>query len=1455
MVRSEASPALGRKKARNFFARLSPREKKKKMANRPRFKYPDFNLDVSKGNIPDGPGDIEAYFGKSKYENFKASENMPVDALTLQKAYEGNNTFITNILHLNFVNGDGWWAGLLPVRRVEGMNQDWAIITYPRQSMEPAPEETTPRLVKFSKEDHSESLTRYSIGAKAYHDFYKTAEGQASIEADMGAMVSGGWIAAKLLVSQAVFNSKMHWQEYQKQYGPSYGSVMDALADEINLYGALSKDEKGIYKLHSYAEEVTKEANPPFDMIIVGKGSLNFIVFSGSYETESFRRGESVTQQRLTLGSKSVTNLFPGITIYEDEVFALTNVGPDEINQFTRISMIGRYFMVDGSDFGQHMKEYPTAKMLSVDAVSMDIDDWRRFGINTLIDSNMRWKEDGTLTDSLARLAQDPDAVLQRSGSMKLHDPAYLDPYIWLDDAGQYHTIKHWGDMDKAFLSFEQTKLHGEMAAKNIMASLTDDQRKDFRELQTLKERLYTVPDVLEESFQGYVFATTASPENRTGGADFAKYNSFMLKPNRFGSSQIPHVDRTPRQSNNAAGAELDLPNGALYVKEGQKRLYIWAIYPETISGSTHSFRVNDPFTKNEGTTTSNAARNLPAARFSSFTPFSQPDVPYAYITAPFDAFGAVDTKGRAPWFDDHINVASAWHSVGWQRIKGTAGEGTAVTGGIQPPRLVRAPPIPFGAGLISGLRQLSQMHAEGDCRGWNETICTEAAKGIRVMDEIASMFKKMYPECELMNEKYVPYYMRSTDKNTNVTNSIFANLWDSVKYPLWARIPRVNKNTLANGEEMTILVTDIRDTKGTVRGIEEENLRDIKVAMGFTANDRGAMSLRTELGGTVPVAEPGAVDALIRDVVNSDRIDPGLLNTLKDSERGNAATKLFKTYSSSSQTGLGQAYKNHLATKHGVANADMSFAWFVDKELLAIGRRSGINAAVKVFNTVLGLALAAVHGVSPKRYTAEQLAQVVAAAEHMGSQDISREDDNNNAADKLIEDAQSGSGSKSPFINTRLAISPDSFSHLYDLVKDADSNDIIIVQSANSVVRPSDPRNASKPAAGHSPLTINPLDSDAVKAAQASFQFAKAPGSGRGRGLESTTLTHESLIREFANLGGLEYNDEDDTGLDSNPYTRKRKRHIPDSMTEDVTGPLYENITEKKWLVRRFEAMSKDLAGNDLARMAAHLLCLTRVTKKSLKDMIKADLPIPDSCYIIAQPFVQIRTSAGVWAVKGPATGETAYNYEDVVLQFNGQNKTWHMHYTIWMNAAVYDPTMLLIIKDIRFEGYIGGMDGTINTEGDLKDWDPTSIDWARVKSCFVFSCGSLFTRNVARQVANPLCLFGKYDPRALPVNFANRNRVFDPDGPLWPSFPFYNLIWGFTDMNNMTLLNNTSYAGLKESTYVTGLMPMCNHRTYDPNTGDWTKEITGTGHLDCLKPPMLQILNGKVQFRCDKQ
>jgi hypothetical protein len=936
--------------------------------------------------------------------------------------------------------------------------------------------------------------------------------------------------------------------------------------------------------------------------------------------------------------------------------------------------------------------------------------------------------------------------------------------------------------------------------------------------------RLYDVENPLDESIQGFVLAVTTNPENRKYKEGFARQPSFMLKANRHGSVNLPYVDKDLKKTNPVSSVTLpnglDIQTGVLYIKEAGINKYLWAVERETGTRFT--------------ITTSAGDRPVTIVNTSEVT-----GLPAQYIFAPIDAFGNINSQGRSEGISATFgSVASRYERDVEEKDRSERNfqEWVARNGvGYRAPRLVAAPALPFGYGNVSGLRVLAGLHSEGQYRGWEKETCREAFAAVRAMDTLAAIARRVYPMCELWNEKYTPIFMRSADKKLNESTAVLASLFDRIKDPIWCKIPIKQE---VDEIDRFVIGEGLVDTEARPINLEfnVEEITDIARDFGYDGMD----ALRDETRKD------------IARVLQSDDITPQLREALKNEDQRKA---LVAAYSSKTKTNLGHAYADLLKEKGLEENPSTSIASFMEHEVIPTMKSTAVNSeqrlqrAVLVFNAVLGVALAS--SLSNKRsshHTSKSISELIQQAKSFASSKRKNTTlDDEDVPSKMrntIGGARKVEASKETltYINTRLTISERGFQ---TLGAESESDEEIQARLHNSILRPSDPNNLNRP------LGV----SDTDKAVVRNVQYARAHAP-RG-GLDHTIFANAHLIGE-----SKRFEDISEKGVEIYGFG---ERHLPPALINDMTGSLYEsgldsdgiplshthNVTQKKYLVWRFEELSS--IPDTFTRMGAQLLCLSKVHRDSLRTWVKEGLPIPDCCYIFAQPFIQIRTSSGLWAKGGAGTASTGYNYEDVVLEFDGSHKIWNLHYTIWMNCAVQDPTKFIIMQDIKFEGYVRGMDDSINDNP--AEFDPENIDLNQLKSAWVFSCGATFSRDIARKTANPLVLYGRYDRRAMPYNFSDPARIFAANRPLWPSYPFYDYLWSFSSLNSGQDLDNSSFAAVRESTFLTTVMPMGTHLIFDEHTQKLTQKVEGSDHLAKFDVPMKPILNGKVEYPINKQ
>ena len=1482
------------------------------MSNEPHVQYPSFQFPTAKSHDDPATALLEEWLGKPRYpQELRADEGRPIEAETLARAYGKKSTHLASILHKNFVNAEGWWLAFAPLQRQPGLIQHWDVVTLDRGVMEPAPEDTAPHFVTYRSEEHEEVLTRYNNGAEFHHDALMRPDfGPKDMNIKMSIIVSDGYITTKLIVQLAIINAPLHYQNTNLDRGRSYASAQDALRDEIEMTGIFSKDEKAIYRLKGYMDELTKDASVTFDMAVVTKGTLNFLALAGDFETEAYRRGEKKIEERLTLGARSMRGAIPGITFYEDEIWNLQNMSPDNLNLFQRVMMSGGYSVLRGSDFGKYLDTFPAVLKYSLKVADMRSDDYRIWDINDAIASNQRWDDDGNLLSHHQGLIDNLAGEIQRSG-VRLWN-GLVDPYIWksgshlslsghnpLTSGEGYHVVEHWGDQDTYYRSIDQDIDHGRMFSKNVRRELTTMDMDNILELEKLRDQLHEV-DAIDESIEAFFVAVTANAENRNG-PDFAAHNAFLLKANPQGSVQIPGVEHAPHQYHAALGLTEQASDmqkrGALYVEnaEGQ-RLYVWKLVPDpdtriTINGNDRQFRAR---------LDSNVLRvglNIPEDPIVLDTEIRNliqaPDLAgqtVAYVLATFEAFGEVARDGSAPLWNRRLEANSKYRSKE-QQVLDLAGAGDIaavdvannVTQGFLAPRLVSAPMIPYGMGNVTGLATLAQMYNNGDCRGWDETMCAQAYAGVRSLRRYMDIVQRVYPHAILFDANYVPNFMATGDSKVDRVNSVLASLWDHIKYPIWARVPF--KTTEFRGAEWMVelelqdmtgvnlnLATDFDHEDHAENNVE---IRTLLGYMGFRLSGERVGGYRAHLGDEEASVSVPELAKVLRTLLTSRHITPSLLNTLKANAQGEGeisdAQTLFRVYSDENEDNrshLGRTYAQTRNLEMRDQKDRSSFAWFFQDEIVPTHRaQEGADRtrAISLFNGILGLTYGAYVGDNNTYYVSRGMIETFKNfddVERSSRKQARREKSALSDLERSLPDAPNQILSKTLWINTRLTLSETSWHAVGEAVSSEQTSSLAALgREMKRPIRPTNPLNPNEPlAAGVINWEPDVIVRDMDNIRSYLLQLKHARADVPARGIDSTIFASAHFARADTRnvrrrIATAEEMRDGFSALDDQP------QWMPGTMREDAAGPLYEmetftdrtgspldnlsRVVQKDFLVTRLAAVAQDNT-DFIARMGSTLLELTRVHRNSLLVWLKEGLPIPSACQMLAQPFMRVRADSMLWAKGGSDTAQTGYNYEDAVLQFNGVNKVWIVHFTIWLNCAVLDVTKFLLQPDVRYAGYESGIDNTVFQEPDA--FNPEDIDFSQ-GSGFVFDCGSRFAREDAIAQANPLSLYGKYDPRVLPHKFQNRDGIMNSDRPHFPSFLYYNYVWGLTDLNRKAQLPDGTFHGLRESTHIPGLLYPRKNLFWEETTKDWTKVERGDGILGDFDPPMKAVLNGTVQ------
>ena len=648
-------------------------------------------------------------FGPGLDPSIDPEDDRPIVAKTLYEAYhEFDNGYLAQIVHDFASDGSGWWLEFSPAKALPNgspLTYRWQSLKGQPDMMDPAPEETAPSYLTYTEEEQQRRLVRYNKGFKLLGDLMLTPKGAEILAFQLKQLGSSWWNAIKLLIAQTAIHSKLYWQEKQREFGREHQDIKMAMANEVNYFGILSYDQKGILKLASYVRDLVSIPGsgqgdaPNFTMIVVPPGLKEFLGHAPDYPTEAYRSGTNLTETvRQVGGGQAMEGIVPGMKIYEDQIWNLIGLEEQDVNMFQRETAIGEYTIIDGSNYGSYSDKHPIEKMLTVKI--RNVHGWTEVSPTVAIENSFRWDGEGELTGHLQLLIDRLPAELQKSGFPLSDD--LVDPYIYRNEPGgpgngrinpsenAFKVIELWGDVDDRYRTLKQDVQHGRRCITNMESNAKG--RSDFekmREMKDLMTKLYDVGNVGSVEMQGYFFAIAANTENQS--------QDFYLKANDEGCVQPCYVEKDPSRIHKELGqdqAENLNDGGIMYVMgpNGQK-YYVWVFEPDVVpTGSdlpidfdflTRGFGganmsvdftggasiVDNPsgeipqFEKlrdRTGTVNTDLGTSLLQSRAVGVTAQSVPvaslapasdytNLPFAFVLAPFDRWGKVEADGTAP--------------------------------------------------------------------------------------------------------------------------------------------------------------------------------------------------------------------------------------------------------------------------------------------------------------------------------------------------------------------------------------------------------------------------------------------------------------------------------------------------------------------------------------------------------------------------------------------------------------------------------------------------------------------------------------------------------------------------------------------------------------------------------------------------------------------------------------
>lgn len=1342
----------------------------------------------------------------------------------------------------------GWHSVFAPLQRTDKHQLTITTIIPNKFALDRNPESVAPRFVTERSETRSFTLAHFHLGARFFHEFYKTDEGIAQAKSRQITILQAAVISCKLTVAMAAVANGFYHRKARARSGMKYKNVFDALSKEVQLFGVFMKDKFAIYKIAQDIDAITQQTAgggeyTPLNNFVVGTDLLNQITVSNKAETNPTSREASVASQMLSLGARALPNVLPNRTIYEDVAWSLENVPVDEMHVFRRVATVGQYYMIDGSRAGAS-GPISIKDELSIKIPDFDRDDYTRYGIEEALRHDMRYTANGDVTPKLEEFISNLPEVMERTG-LRPSDARAIDPFVWRAtnplaptvssstvSARDYRSVAFFGDMDYLYWSKDQMMQHARAAAAaaRTAAQVNSEFANGLREYHSLVDELYTLPASTTTGEQNalylYIYALYKSNINN------ASNNKFDVTA--CGSLRLPKIFRFDAVQELYAFGYSDKNVDYILSLGDTAANHTITEHPTTTAGLiavvadniVHDISFRQNFARPWGFGSLNHFRALADLVGNKVYQFYN----QTYFVRARDVVRTLDV------YLDSL-----------KRIYGSSEIWSAFY-------------VPSYAASGNGDEHYDSFHS----------VATNIIDRVR---------HPLWIDASKINPAVVPVSTKASDAWTLIMQSVTSFGADQQ-----TSTPATFSKTFM-GQFVTLIWT-IKDSWDSTT----KKLKTSATHLAFLTNrivERYANVGEFETAiGALP-SKPATVEDFITIIGASasgksmvDNLFNGFANITTEVAKNfgfHEQVNFVETESVQTLTQLIGHFNNHSVIGLSLntslnASYSHSFEYVLTGAILAyVNAKSTLGADAKKEEKQLAYTFAIfVNYLRMLHYrhniTTPLTDRVIVAAisnnQIAPSERINDKTSSGGAGDPALrkrardDGVQAASSDMNNYINTRLLFNPAVYATLQNVTIGVGAGQ----QSVVGVVIFAEHPDIGNPLVGHTPTGGG---------------TAQLPGPfftshSRSGGLNHTVFAHPSLlltttsghasnkrsrIDYFGALPSSVRNDSDyaqNASIDS-AFDTRDARYLTGAVRNNITGPLYSvdsmsakataaDIRERHNLIARLDALTSE-AQDEETRIAGMLCVFSRNHRSTLETWLGFNLPIPMSCYIVAHPFIRLETEAMLAFAAG--AGILYYAHEDVSNQYENASKQWLLHFSGWFGCYIADEAKLMVLPDVRIIQCVGGLD--LQVYDDLNEFDANSLDFK--KSAFVFSCGGMFSRDIALKCANPLSLFGKYDVRQFPYSFENEQRIFT-QSPQWPGALFYNYLWAFHSMNRIDEAGFENYRMMVNEPGVTGLMLMGTHYAWAHNQRDHTSEIRGTGHLGSLRAPFSKMFSSGITY-----
>lgn len=476
---------------------------------------------------------------------------------SLVEMYQGRNLVLANRVELELRNTDSVMFRICPLQKTEHLGKRVMFRTRYKQSvLGPLATYGLVRHMNFQRSSSSFEMSGFGIGFQFELQSLLNEEGRDIFNNYVQMAASNTVLTAEICAIEAVIGCHETAKALDKFFPQTVGSLMD-LVDTWNRNAfAIHKSGNGIQLVVGWIKRArTLLKVGAAEALLVPQNTAEQLAFGNPEARDVFRAGSEAV--RVRAAGAAVYDSVNGLRMIEVAPESISDTGAGLYDALAHTAEFGLFYVADNNST---MGRAPDAPHNTCNERGIAIFSMRNNGNREVVRPETMVQGDlafdaasGALNEPvLAELAQNYE-TLCRAKQMALHispngDPL-VDPNIAFDESGTPFVVRHFGDIDPAYLSETFIKTLARINQQELERKIGRERMQHIREMLLVLEQsasyglsnVYGEPNVLE----AFATAITLDYRNRIGSTaqrTNATGIATLTPGNSFGADYLPPV-------------------------------------------------------------------------------------------------------------------------------------------------------------------------------------------------------------------------------------------------------------------------------------------------------------------------------------------------------------------------------------------------------------------------------------------------------------------------------------------------------------------------------------------------------------------------------------------------------------------------------------------------------------------------------------------------------------------------------------------------------------------------------------------------------------------------------------------------------------------------------------------------------------------------------------------------